>query len=172
MHPVPLKPLISQSVFSPVAPLEKIWCSVFVGFSALSNIPRSPPNGPLPVQLVLIRRAVSCTRTRTLRLARAVNNARARMAAGAGTAGGEMTDGDVLASLRALRTTLAKETEDANSSAVSRDKVRARVAYTGHFAKCIHLNFCINCRNLYRSWLRRSRPSRLTTASSSTKSNT
>lgn len=42
----------------------------------------------------------------------------------AGTAGSEATTGDVLASLRALRTTLAKETEEANATSASRDKVR------------------------------------------------
>ena len=41
----------------------------------------------------------------------------------AGTVGATATDGDVLASLRELRTTLAKETEEANATAASRDKV-------------------------------------------------
>ena len=45
-----------------------------------------------------------------------------------GTAGGEATNGDVLASLRSLRATLAKETEEANSTAASRDKVRTRAS--------------------------------------------
>lgn len=63
----------------------------------------------------------------------------------AGTAGSEATTGDVLASLRALRTTLAKETEEANATSASRDKVRAcpQTSTAAAAAKPVVLRRCV-----------------------------